>query len=62
MISIPDEAALWRLEFFGTRGRLAGKGVIGQVDGGSVDALLGQPFTLLTPDTKNPYRQLYTVL
>ena len=30
--------------------------------GGSVDALLGQPFTLLTPDTKNPYRQLYTVL
>ena len=37
--NIPDEAALWRLEFFGTRGRLAGKGVIGQVDGGSVDAL-----------------------
>ena len=37
--NIPDEAALWRLEFFGTRGRLAGNGVIGQVDGGSVDAL-----------------------
>lgn len=37
--NIPDEAALWRLEFFGTRGRLAGNGVIGQIDGGSVDAL-----------------------
>ena len=37
--NIPDEAALWRLEFFGTRGRLAGNGVIGQVDGGCVDAL-----------------------
>ena len=37
--NIPDEASLWRLEFFGTRGRLAGNGVIGQVDGGSVDAL-----------------------
>ena len=37
--NIPDEASLWRLEFFGTRGRLAGRGVIGQVDGGSVDAV-----------------------
>lgn len=37
--NIPDEAALWRLEFFGTRGRLAGNGVLGQEDGGSVDAL-----------------------
>ncbi|MBE5773588.1 MAG: Gfo/Idh/MocA family oxidoreductase [Clostridiales bacterium] len=37
--NIPDEAALWRLEFFGTRGRLAGNGVIGQIDGGTVDAL-----------------------
>ena len=37
--NIPDEASLWRLEFFGTQGRLAGNGVIGQVDGGSVDAL-----------------------
>ena len=37
--NIPDEAAKWRLEFFGTRGRLSGDNVIGQVDGGSVDAL-----------------------
>lgn len=36
--NIPDEAALWRLDFFGTRGRLAGNGVIGQVDGGRLDA------------------------
>ena len=37
--NIPDEAALWRLEFFGTKGRLAGNGVIGQVDGGTLDAV-----------------------
>ena len=37
--NIPDDAALWRLEFFGTKGRLVGNGVIGQVDGGSVDAV-----------------------
>ena len=37
--NIPDEAAKWRLDFFGTRGRLLGDAVIGQVDGGDVDAL-----------------------
>jgi predicted dehydrogenase len=37
--NIPDEAAKWRLNFFGTKGRLLGDSVIGQVDGGSVDAL-----------------------
>lgn len=37
--NIPDEAAKWRLEFFGDRGRLMGDSVIGQVDGGSLDAL-----------------------
>lgn len=37
--NIPDEAAKWRFELFGTRGRLIGSDVIGQVDGGSVDAL-----------------------
>lgn len=40
--NIPDEASLWRLEFFGTRGRLVGKDVIGQVDGGNVEALFLQ--------------------
>lgn len=37
--NIPDDASLWRLEFFGTKGRLAGNGVIGQIDGGTVDAV-----------------------
>lgn len=37
--NIPDEAAKWRLEFFGTRGRLLGHNVIGQEDGGSLDAV-----------------------
>lgn len=38
--NIPDQAAKWRLEFFGTRGRLLGDEVIGQVDGGRVEALI----------------------
>ena len=37
--NIPDEAAKWQLNFFGTKGRLLGDNVIGQVDGGSVDAM-----------------------
>lgn len=36
---IPDEASKWRLEFFGTRGRLLGDTVIGQNDGGRVNAV-----------------------
>jgi len=41
--NIPDEAAKWRLEFFGDQGRLMGDTVIGQVDGGSLDALFLGP-------------------
>ncbi len=37
--NIPDDAAKWRLEFFGDEGRIIGDTVIGQVDGGSVNAL-----------------------
>lgn len=37
--NIPDEAAKWRLEFFGTRGRLLGDTVIGQNDGGTLNGL-----------------------
>ena len=37
--NIPDQAAKWRLEFFGTKGRLMGDTVIGQNDGGTVNAL-----------------------
>lgn len=35
--NIPDEVAKWRLEFFGTRGRLMGDNVIGQIDGGRLN-------------------------
>ena len=38
--NIPDEVAKWRLEFFGTRGRLMGDMVIGQVDGGKLNVAL----------------------
>ena len=41
--NIPDDAAKWRLEFFGDQGRLMGDTVIGQVDGGSLDALFLGP-------------------
>ena len=41
--NIPDEAARWRLEFFGDQGRLMGQNVIGQVDGGELDALFLGP-------------------
>jgi len=37
--NIPDEAAKWRLEFFGTKGRLMGDTVIGQNDGGKLNAI-----------------------
>lgn len=37
--NIPDEAACWRMEFFGTRGRLLGDTMIGQDDRGSCNAL-----------------------
>lgn len=36
--NIPDEVSKWRLEFFGTRGRLMGDTVIGQNDGGKLNA------------------------
>ena len=37
--NVPDEAAKWRLELFGDEGRLLGSNVIGQIDGGELDAL-----------------------
>lgn len=37
--NIPDEAAKWRIEIFGDQGRLVGEGIIGQVDGGTLDAM-----------------------
>lgn len=37
--NIPDEASKWRLEFFGTKGRLLGDTIIGQIDGGKLNAL-----------------------
>lgn len=37
--NIPDSAAKWRLEFFGEQGRLLGNNVIGQMDGGTLDAM-----------------------
>lgn len=53
--NIPDEAAKCRLEFFGDQGRLIGENVIGQIDGGTLDALFcGEVGGYdATQDTKN---------
>jgi predicted dehydrogenase len=37
--NIPDEASKWRIEFYGTKGRIIGDETIGQAEGGEVDAL-----------------------
>ena len=37
--NIPDQAAKWSLDFYGTRGRLLGDTIIGQDDGGSCNAI-----------------------
>lgn len=37
--NIPDDASMWRVEFFGDQGRLIGSNVIGQIDGGNLNAL-----------------------
>ena len=37
--NIPDDAAKWRIELFGDQGRMIGDTVIGQVDGGTLDAM-----------------------
>ncbi|MBR2860355.1 MAG: Gfo/Idh/MocA family oxidoreductase [Clostridia bacterium] len=37
--NIPDEVAKWRMEFFGTKGRLMGSNIIGQNDGGTLTAI-----------------------
>lgn len=37
--NIPDEVAIWRMEFFGTKGRLLGNNVIGQNDGGTLTGI-----------------------
>jgi predicted dehydrogenase len=38
--NIPDEAAKWRIEFYGTGGRMIGDETIGQAEAGSVDLLI----------------------
>ena len=37
--NIPDTAAKWRLDFYGTRGRLLGDMIVAQVDGGVLNAV-----------------------
>ncbi|MBQ3557112.1 MAG: Gfo/Idh/MocA family oxidoreductase [Oscillospiraceae bacterium] len=41
--NIPDEAAKWRVELFGDKGRLLGENVIGQIDCGTLEGMFCQP-------------------
>lgn len=41
--NIPDDAAKWRIEIFGDQGHLVGDSVIGQEDGGTLDAVFSGP-------------------
>ncbi|MBE6957029.1 MAG: Gfo/Idh/MocA family oxidoreductase [Ruminococcaceae bacterium] len=41
--NIPDEAAKWRVELFGDKGRLIGENVIGQLDCGTLEGMFCQP-------------------
>lgn len=38
--NIPDAAAKWRIEFYGTKGRIIADETIGQVEGGKLDVLI----------------------
>jgi len=38
--NIPDEAAKWRIEFYGTKGHMVAHGTIGQQDGGVAEVML----------------------
>jgi len=38
--NIPDEASRWRIEFYGTKGRIIGDETIGQIDGGNLDIVI----------------------
>ncbi len=41
--NLPDDAAFCRLEFYGTKGSILCEGTIGQVEGGTVKAVLSDP-------------------
>lgn len=51
--NIPDQAAKWSLDFYGTRGRLLGDTIIGQDDGGSCNALFLEGNTDYDPAQKH---------
>jgi len=38
--NIPDETANWRIEFYGTRGRILANETIGQVEGGITEVMI----------------------
>ena len=61
--NIPDEAAKWRIEFYGTRGRIIGDRTIGQVEGGEVDALFtaGDAFYDAAQDEKSVGREDFCI-
>lgn len=66
LFNVPDSAAAWRFDLFGTRGHMLGENIIGQVDGGRLRTVLLEPdedpFGDLKPEQALPavFRNLYT--
>ncbi len=40
LFNVPDSAAAWRFDVFGTRGRMLGDGIIGQLDRGDLNTVI----------------------
>ncbi len=47
--NLPYAATKWRLELFGSQGRLLGDGILGQEDGGRLNAVLAKDLPTLPP-------------
>lgn len=66
LFNVPDSAAAWRFDVFGTKGRLLGDNIIGQLDGGDLNAVLladgDDPYADARPGESLPgtFTNLYT--
>ena len=66
LFNVPDSAAAWRFDLFGSKGRMLGSAVIGQEDGGDLNAVLltddddpfGEAQSGMSVDAQ--FRNLYT--
>ena len=66
LFNVPDSAAAWHFDLFGSKGRMLGNFIVGQEDGGDLNAVLLEdgedPFGDANPGERlsASYRNLYT--